>query len=194
MTQLPRSLRSTDRPLHSAGVLRQQCGKELVRGDGRAADVVAFEEGLVGFFVEAAELLGAPKSVAAIYGICFASEQPLCFAEIQARLNISAGSLSQGLRVLRDVGALKVVEMRHDRREFFEPDLQLRKLVAHYFGSRLETHLDAGRERLKRIGKALPGGSAKAPKILRVRLQTLESWQDKSRALLPVVKAILRLA
>lgn len=83
----------------------------LVRADGRLADVVAFEEALVGFFVEAADLLGAPKSVAAIYAICFASPQPLSFSEINERLEISSGSISQGLRVLREIGALKVADL-----------------------------------------------------------------------------------
>lgn len=62
----------------------------------------------MGFFVDAADMLGVPKSVAAIYGICFASPEPLSFAEIEARLDISKGSISQGLRVLREVGALRV--------------------------------------------------------------------------------------
>jgi HTH-type transcriptional regulator, glycine betaine synthesis regulator len=80
----------------------------LVRAEGRAPEVVAFEEALVGFFVEAADLLGAPKSVAAIYAICFASPEPLGFSEINERLEISSGSISQGLRVLREIGALKI--------------------------------------------------------------------------------------
>lgn len=80
----------------------------LVRTGGRAADVVAFEEALVGFFIGAADLLGVPKSVGAIYGICFASPEPLSFSEINERLEISSGSISQGLKVLREVGALKI--------------------------------------------------------------------------------------
>jgi hypothetical protein len=38
----------------------------LVNPDGRAADVVAFEEAVIAFFLESATLLGIPKSVAAI--------------------------------------------------------------------------------------------------------------------------------
>ena len=75
----------------------------------RSADLIAFEQSLVAFFIEAADLLGVPKSVAAIYGVCFASPEPLGFSEIQARLDISAGSISQGLRFLREIGALKPV-------------------------------------------------------------------------------------
>lgn len=82
----------------------------LLRASGRSAEVLAFEDAVVGYFVEAADLLGVPKSVAAIYGICFASPEPLSFSDIDERLDISSGSISQGLRVLKEVGALKVAD------------------------------------------------------------------------------------
>jgi len=68
----------------------------MIRAAGRPADVVAFEEAVVAFFFDAAEILGVPKSLAAIYGVCFASPEPLSFSEVQERLDISAGSISQG--------------------------------------------------------------------------------------------------
>jgi HTH-type transcriptional regulator, glycine betaine synthesis regulator len=82
----------------------------LVVPGGRPAESVAFEEQMVSFFVEAADLLGVPKSVAAIYGVIFASPVPLSFSEVEARLDISKGSISQGLRVLREVGAIRIDE------------------------------------------------------------------------------------
>ena len=62
---------------------------------------------MVGFFIDAADLLGVPKSVAVRYGIVFASPQPLSFADIEARGTLSKGSISQGLRVLRKMGPSK---------------------------------------------------------------------------------------
>jgi len=58
----------------------------------RPEGIVKFEEQMVSFFVDAADLLGVPKSVAAIYGIVFASPEPLSFSKISARLNFSNGS------------------------------------------------------------------------------------------------------
>ena len=95
--------------------------------DGRAPETVAFEGQVVDFFVDAADLLGVPKSVAAIYGIVFASPEPLSFAEIEARLDLSKGSISQGLRVLKEVGALKEVSLASDRAEQFNQLLPLAK-------------------------------------------------------------------
>ena len=69
----------------------------LVRRNGRPAEVIAFEESVVAFFLESANLLGAPKSLAAVYGVCFASPEPLTYSEVKDRLEISSGSVSQTL-------------------------------------------------------------------------------------------------
>jgi HTH-type transcriptional regulator, glycine betaine synthesis regulator len=194
----------------------------LVRADGRPVDVVAFEEALVGFFVEAADLLGAPKSVAAIYAICFASPEPLGFSEINERLEISSGSISQGLRVLREIGALKIVDPSSGRpvdqsngaeyqsngspevrssgrqalarqRERYEPDLALRKLVLRFIAQRLETQLKSGHDRLDRIAATIPPSLQSEAKKLKDRLDALQTWHAQARAVLPLVKTFLKL-
>ena len=165
----------------------------MIRANGRPADVVAFEESVVEFFLEAAVILGVPKSLAAIYGVCFASPTPLSFSEVQERLDISAGSISQGLRILQNVNALKVVTSPHTKREMFEPDLELRKLIAHYLEERVEKQLNSGRGRLQAIAGAIPEGSHDSSKILRARLKSLQAWHDKSRRVLPMIKTLLKL-
>lgn len=176
--QIPKSGTSNAPPVHRAD---------------RAADVVEFEGALVGFFVEGAELLGIPRSIAAIYGICFASPEPLGFSEIQGRLEISAGSISQGLRVLQEVGALKVVGTRLDRREFFTPDMKLRNLFLHYMEHRLQPQLESGHGRLQEIAKSVPRRRDGTAKVLRERLKALQNWHDKTRALMPIAKTFLKL-
>lgn len=96
-----------DHPGSAAAPAAGNSAKGLIVAGDRPAEIVAFEESVVSFFIDAADLLGVPKSVAAIYGICFASHEPLSFSEINERLDISTGSISQGLRVLKEVGALK---------------------------------------------------------------------------------------
>lgn len=165
----------------------------LVQREGRSDDVVAFEESVVSFFLGAAEMLGVPKSVAAIYGICFASPEPLSFSDVRERLDISAGSISQGLRVLREVGALKVVIAPSDNRECFTPDLEMRKLIAHFLEERLQKQLTSGHGRLEGIVKAIPPAKNGSAKVLRDRMKSLQAWHDKARAVLPVVKVFLKL-
>jgi HTH-type transcriptional regulator, glycine betaine synthesis regulator len=164
-----------------------------VRAHDADAPVLRFEREVVDFFVDAADLLGVPKSVAAIYGIVFASPRPLSFAEIEARLDISKGSISQGLRVLREIGALKEVSTAEDRAELFTPDLELRKLVVRFLENRLEKQLSAGSSRLASIIKAVPGRNGDAAE-LRKRLQSLSDWHSKARSFLPLARTALKIS
>jgi DNA-binding transcriptional regulator GbsR (MarR family) len=174
----------------------------LVIAGNRPGDIVAFESELVSFFLDAATLLGVPKSVAAVYGIVFASPEPLSFSEISARLNFSNGSVSQALRVLREIGAVRAAEpetMTLDAkapaaRERFVPDLELRKLVGRFLEQRLEKQLDAGSSRLDSLKRTVPAGDRRATVELTRRLASLRDWHTRTRQLLPVARTILRIA
>lgn len=167
-------------------------GDSLVVPHRRPQEVVAFERQIVDFFVSAADVLGVPKSVAAIYGIVFASPLPLSFADIEERLDISKGSISQGLRFLREVGALKEVSGPMDRAELFVPDLELRKVISRFIEGRLGRQLQAGSSRLAALNKAVPGGSRESAAELRRRLKSLTDWHVKANSVLPVVRGILK--
>jgi DNA-binding transcriptional regulator GbsR (MarR family) len=163
-----------------------------VPGD-RPADLVAFEQSVVDFFVDAAGLLGVPKSVAAIYGVVFASPVPLSFADIEARLNFSKGSISSGLRLLREAGAIREVSSTTDRAELFTPDLELRKLIQRFIQQRLERQLEHGKGRLTGLDREVGAFADAEQKVLRQRLEKLQQWHDKTRALLPLAKTFLKL-
>jgi len=160
---------------------------------GRPSDVVAFEESLINFFTDAAELLGVPKSVAIIYGLVFASPEPLSFAEIEVRLHLSKGSISQGLRVLRETGAIMEVSAPCDRVERFTPDLELRRLIQRFLEHRLEKQLDTGGTRLAALAKTLPVLPKAETDTLRSRLKHLQQWHTKTSALLPLARTFLQI-
>lgn len=73
--------------------------------DARALDAV--EEELIAIFADLSVALGLPRSLGQIYGLAFASPQPICFDDVVSRLGLSKGSASQGIRVLRALGALR---------------------------------------------------------------------------------------
>ena len=155
---------------------------------------MGFEKAVVDFFVDAADLLGVPKSVAVLYGIVFASPQPLSFADIQVRGTLSKGSVSQGLRVLREMGAIQEVSAPVDRSELFTPDLEMRRLIQRFLEQRLEKQLAAGKSRLSALQRALPNLEKSHAETLRSRLKQLQSWHEKARALLPIARTFLKLA
>ncbi len=165
----------------------------LVRTEGRDPEVVRFQVSVISYFVDAAELLSIPKSLAAIYGACFASPRPLSYAEIAGHLFISAGSISQGVRILCGVGALREVSQPGGRGAHFEPDIELRKLNLHYIEQRVEKQLDAGKQRIREVKESIPRDDPAAARVLAARVKSLDGWHSKSRALLPLIKGALRL-
>lgn len=187
----------------------------LVVAGERAAEVVAFEREVVGFFVGVAELLGVPKSVAAIYGVIFASPEPLSFSDIHERLDFSRGSVSQGLRQLREIGAIREAQQsaeplatrsepdsRHQaqsslltsRSTRYEPDVEMRKLLSRFIKDRLQKQLDAGDARLEAVAKAMAGYTSEKKDVLQERVEKLRRWQKRTRALLPVIRTFLKLS
>ncbi len=168
--------------------------RDLLQKQERSASAVGFEEAVVEFFVDAADLLGVPKSVAVLYGIVFASPQPLSFADIEARGTLSKGSISQGLRVLREMGAIKEVSAPADRSELFTPDLEMRRLIQRFLEQRLQKQLDAGKSRLGNLQRALHDLEKSHAETLRSRIKQLQSWHEKARALLPIARTFLKLA
>ena len=63
-----------------------------------------------------------------MFGLTFASPEPLALDDYVHRLEISKGSVSQGLKFLQRMGAVKAVYVPHDRRTLYEPEMSLRRL------------------------------------------------------------------
>src|SRR5258708_6231224 len=85
---------------------------------------------LIEICVRGAQLLGAPRSVGEIFGFLFTQKVPVSFEQVVETLGISAGSASHGLRYLRRLGAVKVVLRARDRRDFFQIETSLKKILA----------------------------------------------------------------
>lgn len=167
-------------------------GLKLVKSGGRSRGSVEFDQSVVSFFVETADGVGVPRSLAAIYAICFATREPLSFSDIKDRLSMSAGSISQGLRLLRQIGALRVVRVCGDKRDRFSPELSMRNLAARFLEEKVLTQLRSSQARYELIMNSLPGLPQGEAVELRSRLLALRAWQDKGHALIPLIRAFLQ--
>ncbi|KAB2919444.1 MAG: ArsR family transcriptional regulator [Dechloromonas sp.] len=175
----------------------------VIAGDRHAA-IVHFESEIVAFFVDAAISLGVPKSIAAVYGILFASPVPLSFSEISARLDFSDGSISQGLKTLREMGAIRCTSIDAPTaksgspnpygRTCFEPDMEMRRLIHRFFEQRIEAQLQNGKRRLSSLQAMVSIHGTKEKRILDDRLFKLRRWHNRTRAMIPLLKTFLKLA
>lgn len=166
----------------------------------------------VEFFAEAVQLFGVPKSVGQIYGVLYASPTPLSFSDIVELLEISKGSASQGLQLLRSLGAINVADPKlkatsdkqetrsaqdsslfasdGGRREYYEPELSLRKLMSGILRERLTPLAATGSDRLTRLHK-LAEQMGEGNDFYLDRAGQLNTWRRRLKTVLPVLSALL---
>ena len=152
-----------------------------------------FEQECVALFSRYLHVLGVPKSLGGIYGLLYASPEPLCFADIVGKLDVSKGSVSQGLAFLRQTGAVHVVKVAGDRREFFEPELGLRRLASGLINEKIQPlakETKSAVSRLKQHAATARGGQSE---FQMERIKQLETWHRQLGRVLPVVQTILKL-
>lgn len=160
---------------------------------GEFAPLDECERGVIELFVSAADVLGFARSLGEVYGLAYISPQPIHLAEVCERLSMSKGSASQGLRTLRDLGALKPVYVAGDRRDFFQPEIKIRVLVGRLLAERLRPHLERSSGTLGQLEiEATAKGSPELQKFRRERLQMLGAWQKRISTFLPLLQRILR--
>ncbi|MDA9317447.1 ArsR family transcriptional regulator [Puniceicoccaceae bacterium] len=157
-----------------------------------SATLSAWETSTIDVFIRAASLIGLPRSIGEIYGLLFCSSQSLTFDELVERLQISKGSVSQGLKVLRQLGAVKLHYVPGSRRDHYEPELSMKRLARGFIKDQFEPHMVSANQRLENIETLI----AQEPnETLRQhaasRLNTLHSWRQRAQKLLPIIMAVL---
>ena len=164
------------------------------KGNGRSLSpspsLSPFALGCADYFDEAGRLFGLPPSVGRIYGLLYGSPQPLSFTDIVEQLEISKGSASQGLQFLRSLGAVSVVENGGERRELFEPELSLRRLVSGVLRERIAPITTTGDDRLARLRK-LAEQNDTADDFCLDRVKQLETWRRRLKTVVPVLSMLL---
>ena len=152
----------------------------------------AWETSMIDVFVRAAGLIGLPRSIGEIYGLLFCTPKALSFDELVERLQISKGSVSQGLKVLRQLGAVKLHYVPGSRRDHYLPELSMKRLVRGFIKDQFEPHLLSGSQRLDNIDALIEEEGDEASRAHALdRLGTLRSWRQRTRKLIPIVMAVL---
>jgi DNA-binding transcriptional regulator GbsR (MarR family) len=158
---------------------------------GRHNGLTSIEMDVIGVFVNAVKLLGMPRSVGEIYGLLFITPEPLPLDALVVRLGISKGSASQGLKVLRGLGAVKQVYVGGDRRDHYAAETELKKLVAGFIREEVSPRLEDGGERLEQLRAAAEGAEAGLVDFYRARVGKLSQWHARGQAVLPLLTGLL---
>ena len=158
----------------------------------RSDSLTSLQREVVDFFVDGVKVLGLPRSLGEIYGLLFISTEPLSLDDLVRDLGISKGSASQGLRTLRTLGAVREALGNGDRRTYYEPAVDLKRLVGGFIREQVRPHLDSGKTKLQAIAEtASPSSDPAEREFFTDRIDRLESWMKRGGQVLPVLQKIL---
>jgi HTH-type transcriptional regulator, glycine betaine synthesis regulator len=162
--------------------------------DDTGYDLDPLERQVVGFFVDGVRVLGLPRSIGEIYGLLFISRRPLALDDLVRRLGISKGSASQGLRMLKSLGAVREADANGngERRTYYEPAVELKRLAGGFIREQIRPHLDSGKSRIRQLAEtASEVEDPEQRKFLSERVERLEQWMRSGGRVLPLLQKIL---
>lgn len=162
--------------------------------DGHFPELTPLERQVVSVFVDGVRVLGLPKSIGEIYGLLFISRAPLSLDDLVQRLAISKGSASQGLRMLKSLGAVREAHVNGgtERRTYYEPAVELKPLVGGFIREQIRPHLDSGKSKIQRLAQtAKEVDNPEERAFLSDRVERLEQWMRSGGKVLPILQKIL---
>jgi len=167
----------------------------LESGDASAVSLPlsSIEVEAIDLFVSALRLLGLPRSLGEIYGLLFISPKPLSIDDLVDRLRISKGSASQGLKTLRQIGAVKVTYVPGDRRDHYVAETELKRLALGFINGQMVPHLETAEARLVRLRELEKEADRQglSDGLYREKIDRLEYWHSRARSLVPLIGKLL---
>ncbi len=149
------------------------------------------EREVIELFIRMADVLNLPRSVGEIYGLLFISSNPLCLDDCRTRLNISKGSTSQGLKILRSFGAIRTVYIPGDRKDYYLAETSLRKIASGFASEQIRPHVDSGKDRIERVRELLKAQGGEDLEALQEKVALLENWQKRAGKALPLILKLI---
>jgi len=141
------------------------------------------------------ELWGFRRQLGRIWAVLFLSDRPLAAPDLCDRLRISTGLLSMSLAELRRWGVVRSVEVPGDRKEHFEAETNVWRLVARVLREReqraVEEALVTFERALAEVRAALADVDPGVKAAARFRAKRLELLADLSRAALNVLRVLV---
>ncbi len=141
------------------------------------------------------ELWGFRRQLGRVWAVLFLSDRPLAAPDLCERLRISTGLLSMSLAELRRWGVVRSVEIPGDRKEHFEAETNVWKLVARVLRERekraVEGALATFEGVLDDLRAALADVDPAVKRAARFKARRLELLADLSRAALNVLRLLV---
>ncbi|GAJ04544.1 unnamed protein product, partial [marine sediment metagenome] len=92
--------------------------------------------------------VGLNRAIGQLYAILFLSSKPLCLDDMAGALRISKGNASVNIRELEKLGVVRKVWVKGSRKDFYQAELDLEKLIKSGVVTALKRRMDMIQETL----------------------------------------------
>ena len=147
------------------------------------------EDSILNLCVKLCSILGLPKSIGLIYGAVFVSAKPVEAGQICRKLKISRGSVSTGLRFLKELGAIRSEGLNGGRAEHFVAEDHLRGAIENFVLKKMSPAMEEIGEEIKHLDKILAEGNTP---VLSEKLEILRRWHRHGKLLFPLVTGFFK--
>jgi len=147
------------------------------------------EDSILSLCVKLCSILGLPKSIGLIYGAVFVARKPVEAGQICRKLKISRGSVSQGLKFLRELGAIRSEGLNGGRAEHFVAEDHLRGAIENFVLKKMSPAMEEIGHEIQHLEKIMTAGENQS---LSAKLEVLRRWHGHGKLLFPLVTGFLK--
>ena len=116
---------------------------------------------------------GFKRNMGRMWAVLYLEDHPLSAAELGDRLGLSTGAVSMLLAELLQWGIVKKAWVVGERREFYEPETSIWKMVSRVFRERELNWIKTASEAFESAGKELGGQRDARRKLIAERIASL---------------------
>lgn len=140
------------------------------------------------FWSDLAEFLGLSRSAGEVYGHIFLSEMPLSADEVAKRTQSSRSGSGQHLKLLVEIGAIRVSQNIQDRKTHFELQTDLGVFIRRLTNTRIFPKFAELNEQMHFL--QMKASETQIPH-LNDRIDRLARWKQKIEPLAKILKSII---
>lgn len=142
-----------------------------------------------------ADYFGYNKVLGKMYGALLLSPRPMSLDDMVEHLEVSKASVSMNMRMLENLGIVREVWVRGDRRKYYEAESDFWKILTNVLGSRelrdVNQALEVIESSISDLRKAVPGMSRDEKSLAGFYVERIDQMKDFFRFAKLILTSIL---
>lgn len=134
---------------------------------------------------------GVGKITGELYAVLYLAAEPLSLGEVAAELKVSKGNVSMAIRVLEQLGMVKRIYRRGDKRIFFEAETDFWQIAHRVLERRNKPEFDESFQILKEsVDLAQQAHPSQNRDFILARLQKLNQFYDELDSIVTLLQRL----